>query len=353
MSDQAKSIQQRKRLFISYRRVDPDQTVARQVANALRGLHEVFIDEEIPPGRDWGEYIDAALQTAEFLIAFLSEPAARSEMVREEIRSAHERNMETGVPVIIPVRLGFDGQLRMPLSAYVNRFQYLFWRGPEDTPQLIHQLIEAVAGRPTREFRSEAPGSIQRLNRLPAVFAPVPSTDESATRRNRLKMIKRVRFFWIEGVLQHSLYEVARLELGFIQKPGAVERPLDMVVQRPYEQPNPLPRGTKISSVFDEHIEQLLILGAPGSGKTTLLLELAQELLNRAEEDESMPVPVVFNLSSWAVSQRPLQDWLADEMNERYGIDQKLAQAWSYQGQILPLLDGLDEVGLENREECV
>src|SRR5258708_27922951 len=43
-----------------------------------------------------------------------------------------------------------------------------------------------------------------------------------------------------------------------------------------------------------------LILGEPGSGKTTLLLQLARELLDRAEQDETHRMPVVFNLSSWA-----------------------------------------------------
>jgi serine/threonine-protein kinase len=173
MSDQAKSIKQRNRLFISYRRVEPDQTVGRRVADALRELHEVFIDEAIIPGCDWGEDINNALQTAEFLIVFLSERAARSEMVVEEVRTAHERSKETGLPATIPVRLGFDGPLPYPLSAYVNRFQHLSWRGAEDTPQLIHQLTEAVAERPTKKFGGTAPASVQPPDRLPGVFQPV------------------------------------------------------------------------------------------------------------------------------------------------------------------------------------
>ena len=65
-------------------------------------------------------------------------------------------------------------------------------------------------------------------------------------------------------------------------------------------------------------MEQLLILGAPGSGKTTLLLELARDLLDRAVRDPTHPIPVVFPLSTWAESRRPLAEWLVEELYQRY-----------------------------------
>src|SRR5262249_40819479 len=255
----------------------------------------------------------------------LSETSVKNPMVVTEIETAHQRKVKTGTPVIIPIRFGFDGQRRYPLSAYVNRFQRIAWRRPEDTSHLIDQLIEVLAGGPTR----------RRLKRWQTIFA--------SARRNRIEAIRRMRH-WIEEMLQHSLYELARLELELTEKPGAVEWALDVVVQRPYEQPRPLPPGTRISSVFDEQLKQLLILGAPGAGKTTLLLELAQDLLNDAEADEDKSFPVVFHLSSWAKNPCPLTDWLAGEMNERYDIPYKLAQEWLSpdREQILPFLDGLD-----------
>ena len=69
--------------------------------------------------------------------------------------------------------------------------------------------------------------------------------------RNRHQMIARVRHDWIEGVLQQSLYKVARVELGLATKPDAVE-PLTVVVQRAEQEPETLPAGTRLSSLFDQ-----------------------------------------------------------------------------------------------------
>src|SRR5262249_31896334 len=114
-----------------------------------------------------------------------------------------------------------------------------------------------------------------------------------------------------------------------------------------------LPAGTRISQVYDAAEGELLILGAPGSGKTTLLLGLARDLLSRAEQDEHHPLPVVLNLSSWATKHQPLADWLVEELNRAYQVPRPLGQTWVETDQILPLLDGLDEVALKDRTACI
>jgi hypothetical protein len=63
--------------------------------------------------------------------------------------------------------------------------------------------------------------------------------------------------------------------------------------------------------------------------------------------------PVVFNLSSWARRRPPLADWLVDELQDRYDVPRRLAKEWVDAGEILPLLDGLDEVAASARAECV
>ncbi len=114
-----------------------------------------------------------------------------------------------------------------------------------------------------------------------------------------------------------------------------------------------MPAGTSIAEVFDESEGVLLILGEPGSGKTTLLLQLANTLLERADRDQTHPMPVVFNLSTWSLKRQPLAEWLVEELNTRYQMPQKKGRAWIEKGQILPLLDGLDEVTADHRGACI
>src|SRR5205085_4389803 len=63
--------------------------------------------------------------------------------------------------------------------------------------------------------------------------------------------------------------------------------------------------------------------------------------------------PIVFNLSSWAIKRQCLTDWLAEELNRRYLVPRELARALAKSDQILPLLDGLDEVAVEKRTACI
>ncbi len=178
--------------------------------------------------------------------------------------------------------------------------------------------------------------------------------DPTQLARARNILIGHVRKFWIEGVLDKSLYREVLLTLGMENRPCMVDnRPWDMILQTPHAPDRALPAGTKIIDIFDQSQQSLLILGTPGAGKTTTLLELARDLLERATQDPIHPIPVVFNLSSWAVARQPLDLWLADELNKRYYIGKKTAQHWVAHDALLLLLDGLDEVQPQYRNQCI
>ena len=184
-------------------------------------------------------------------------------------------------------------------------------------------------------------------------ISPRPEPSAAASGRNRSRMLGRVRSFWIEGVLEQSLHQIARVELGLETKPEAVLHPWELLVQPLDQAPRPLPPGVGIAAVFDQLGQALLILGAPGAGKTTLLLELARDLLDRAERDPAHPIPVVFNLSTWATRRQPLDRWLVDELRDRYDVPRSIGRRWVDNEQVLPLLDGLDEVARAQRAACV
>src|SRR6266446_1164854 len=210
-----------------------------------------------------------------------------------------------------------------------------------------------------RPIASQRTGEEQELvlhvTPLPVVQSPAVSKQAgpSVAQRNRERLLRKVRSFWIAGVLEHSVHGAALIALGLHEQPDAVANPWQLVLQQPAGASHPLPEGTPITQVYDAANGELLILGAPGSGKTTLLLELARDLLQRAEHDEHHPLPVVFNLSSWALKQQRLTDWLVEELHSSYQVPRPLAQAWVDADQILPLLDGLDEVAPQDRTRCI
>jgi len=181
-----------------------------------------------------------------------------------------------------------------------------------------------------------------------------PRSPESSLERRQLEiLLDRVEQFWIKGVLQGSVHDEALLELGKEALPGVVEHPWEKVLEIPGQAGRPMPFEFGIGEVFKEVGRFLLILGEPGAGKTTTLLELARELVSRTRRDVSQPIPVVFNLSTWATGRKPLADWLADELKGKYFVSRPLAKTWLEAGWLLPLLDGLDEVKSDSQDACI
>ena len=171
-----------------------------------------------------------------------------------------------------------------------------------------------------------------------------------AHKRYRQILIDNVRNDWIKDVYEKSLYHFARIDLGLKTKPDALDR------QRTFRsadgESQELPPTTSMSQVYRNANQHLLILGQPGSGKTTMLLELERDLLDEAEKYIELPMPVVFNLSSWAEKRGPLAEWIVEKLNSDYGVNRKLGEKWVAADLLLLLLDGLDEVREDCREAC-
>jgi hypothetical protein len=99
---------------------------------------------------------------------------------------------------------------------------------------------------------------------------------------------------------------------------------------------------------------KLLILGAPGAGKTTALLSLAEQLVCGAISQPKTVIPVIFELSTWRDDKQSIQDWLIEQLYDLHGGNRKskLYEQWLERQVLLPLLDGLDELGLERQKKC-
>ncbi len=118
---------------------------------------------------------------------------------------------------------------------------------------------------------------------------------------------------------------------------------------------------SKIRDNFFEIFEkeqQIILLGDPGAGKTTELLRLAKNLLSNIEDNNDTanlgnhePIPVIFELTTWESSQK-LESWLLEKLEFKYKIPEAIGKELLNKGEILPLLDGLNEQN-ENLEKCL
>lgn len=108
-----------------------------------------------------------------------------------------------------------------------------------------------------------------------------------------------------------------------------------------------------IIPIFDRIGGKLLILGGTGAGKTTTLMGLAKVLVKRALNDDGEPIPLLLNLASWTDGEQSIESWIVEQLKIKYDIPSDLGKDWIEKLQILPLLDGLDEVEKHLRNECI
>ncbi|HEY6251561.1 MAG TPA: NACHT domain-containing protein, partial [Candidatus Angelobacter sp.] len=170
--------------------------------------------------------------------------------------------------------------------------------------------------------------------------------------KNQLILLSNVKADWIEGVLKKSVYGEALIELGKHTEPAEIEHPWNMALDTQDCHREPVPPGKKVAEIFREVQDALLVLGEPGSGKTITLLELARDLITRAEQDTTKPVPVVLNLSSWQARDKKFEEWVVRELNSKYRVMISIAHNWIKSVDLVLLLDGLDEVAQPLRVDC-
>ncbi len=285
--------------------------------------------------RLWQTSLSESVRTLQFDVARVADMKATEEM--EALSKMMDSLPASGLDII-----GFR-TLEQAVNRAVDQAHDVLLKRLDDIKQDT-LLIPAV-----KEDTSLIPKILERVSGQ-QTFSEVDIQDQ----KNRRVLRHMVRKFWIEGVLAHSLNHEVAIRLNIADYSHLIENRLWKLIPKQFgETAKLLPSGTHITDVFDQMNQRLLILGEPGAGKTTLLLELADVLLKRADETPTEPSPVVFNLSSWIQRQLPLADWLVDELGIRHSIPKKLAQAWIERDNVLPLLDGLDEVKFEHRAACV
>ncbi|MEO0408997.1 MAG: AAA-like domain-containing protein [Cyanobacteria bacterium P01_A01_bin.135] len=159
-------------IFISYRSQPPDSDLAEAFYRALQAAgHEVFMAaESIRLGDNWSARIDQALERCDYFVLLLSPQSARSEMVTEEVRRARELRDTRGLekPKLLPIRVNFpfESPMNYDLRGYLNPIQQGQWRSPQDTPQVLQDILEIVEGR------AESPKPDSQPNPAPLIDQP-------------------------------------------------------------------------------------------------------------------------------------------------------------------------------------
>ncbi len=157
--------------------------------------------------------------------------------------------------------------------------------------------------------------------------------------------------------MEDQRYRVGQPQINLVPEDTQPVNLLNRVFQlfqTPKSRATQLHPTQRIIEVFDRPDIQgkLLILGEPGSGKTTELLTLAQDWLERAENDDTLPLPITFELSAW--DGQPIEQWLVAQIQGKYKPKRKtIAKALLDEEQVLLLLDGLDELGLVQQRKCI
>jgi hypothetical protein len=114
-----------------------------------------------------------------------------------------------------------------------------------------------------------------------------------------------------------------------------------------------------LKSQGNADMQRLLILGNPGAGKSVVLTKLALEMVRAAQDKPGAPVnvqksiPVLLNLAGWGASKQNLEDWIATETAQVYGLGSGAVKYHLQRNDLALLLDGLDELNEADQAKCV
>jgi DNA polymerase III delta prime subunit len=301
------------------------------------GTVSIWSVRHLQPGTDRLKHLYHHLDQADFVVLLLSADFFTDDECEALMEHALKRYRQGAVRVI---------PLLLRPFAFRETKLATFTPFPSDgRPVVLWENSEAALDDCVREIR--------RILGRPITASLTRRKRAEVQEQNRQRLLHRVRSFWIAGVLEQSLHGAALLALGLKEQPDALANPWRLIIQESEQISTPLPDGTRMTDVYDSSGGELLILGEPGSGKTTLLLDLARDLLSRAEQKQAHPIPVVFNLSSWTRRHQSLATWLIEELATKYQVPKKVGSDWINTDQILPLLDGLDEVDVSSRPACI
>lgn len=323
-----------------------DKPAIRDIAQKLKkqGIRPWLDEEQIPPGTSWQKAIGEQIHSIRSAAVIVGENGL-GPWQDQEIQALLSQFVKRNCPVIPVVLPSAKETPNLPWT--LENLHWVDFR--VEYPDPFNQLIYGITGHKPGEQQID---SLPLVSGIPKRMYPaIVSPPKGEQRDQLLVLLDRVKEYWIDGVLKHSLFNEVLISLGKHIMDRAVEPPWKYSAKFSNQRNQPHPKERNINSTFDA-TSLLLILGEPGSGKTTTLLDLASDLIERARTDPKERVPVFLNLSSWE-KKLTLDAWIVKELSAKYRIPVKIGHSWLKNDYLLPLLDGLDEVNISLQPACV
>lgn len=366
-------------VFVSYCHESERHTdqVRRFAECLVESGADVWLDQWAEGSRrDWSLFAEE-MRKADFVVVVASPEyrrVAEGGVVAEHGRGAQyeasllrelltaDRNL--WLPKILPVVLPGRDVDEIPL--FLQPRSATHYKIPEITGDGVAALMAAMTGRP--------PGSGHGPGRkLPTSTAPVRSgiphrvrvaPVEEAVEEAVKELAAAVAWQWKEEEERRDLLE-RRLDVRWEVTPDAEAA---MAGVR-WESVGVVQPGS-LSGHIDKVAEffgrvpsrRLVILGKRGAGKTAVAIRLVRELLAKRAADD--PVPVLLSAGSWDPLRHRLPDWMAEQLCRDHSLLRKkisfgtggkktLATILVETGRIVPVLDGIDEIGEASGGEAI
>ena len=130
-------------------------------------------------------------------------------MLAWEVQIAHdEAQKRGGKPLLLPVRINFEDPLPAELAGPLDRLQYFLWHGPEDSQQLVVELLSALQNPPPLK-KVPPPSGVVPLDSKYYVVRPTDQEFQSAlARQDSVILLRGARQMGKTSLLARGLHQM-------------------------------------------------------------------------------------------------------------------------------------------------